>query len=104
GQGGDDVGAASDAGVHEDFHAVAHAVGDRRQGVEGCRHVVELAAAVVRHDHRVDAEVGCLAGVGGGEDPFEGERAVPCLADPVDVVPAQGAVEHVGQGGVVADV
>jgi len=65
GQGLDHVGAAADAAVHVDLAAVADRGRHLGQGVGGGDHGVELAAAVVGHDHpgraRVQAGQGVVA-------------------------------------------
>jgi hypothetical protein len=57
--------------------------------------VVELAAAVVAHDDAVEPGLGGADRLLGTNHALEQDRAVPQLPDPVEVLPAHAAVEHV---------
>ena len=91
----DDVCAAADAAVEDDFGPAADGVDDGGQGVDrgGC--LVELAAAVVGDDDGADAHVDGADGVVGVEDPFDGEGAVPGFDHPFEVGPGDCGVELV---------
>src|SRR5688572_14404631 len=51
-----DVHAAAHAAVEQHGHAVAYRARDRRQRIEGRGGAIELASAVVGHDHTVAAD------------------------------------------------
>src|SRR5204862_3933469 len=89
GERGGDVGAAADSGIDQNLDLVAHRVDDGGKHIHGRGHVIELAPAVIGNDDRVDANVGCVSSVVGGQDALERQRPVPCLPDPIEVVPGQ---------------
>src|SRR5436190_149252 len=74
---------------------VADRVGYVRQGARGRRHRVQLAAAVVRDDHSVDADLDGAARVLDVEHALHDELPVPVLAHPCHVVPGDARVELV---------
>ena len=61
-------------------HAIADRVGDMRQYGDGARRVVELAAAMVRHDDGIGPFIGGELGIFGIEDALDDELAGPALA------------------------
>ena len=77
----------ADAAVGENSDVAFHRVGNCRQGAGRGEHAIELAAAVVRDHNAVSAEAHRVAGVFRIEDPFDHHRAVPEVADPLQVFP-----------------
>ncbi len=67
----DHVEPAADAAVEQHLGAAADRLDDAGSAADGRGRVVELAAAVVRHDDRVDADLGGTAGVLGIEHALE---------------------------------
>ena len=70
GEGLDDVGAAADAAVDDDFEPALRPVDDVREYVQGRGHVVQLPAAVVADLDGVDADLGRDDGVVGVDQPL----------------------------------
>src|SRR5207302_4082852 len=87
------VQARADPTVGEYLDLIAHRVHYLGQGAGGRWHRVELAAAVVRHDHAVDADLGGLAGVVGVQHALDHEPAAPVLPHPGYVLPGDARVE-----------
>ena len=83
--------------VHDHLDPVAGGVEHLGETVEGGAGAVELAAAVVRQDHRVAARVGRARGVVGVDHALEAELAVPGLDHLGEVVPVHRRVEHLGE-------
>ncbi|CAH0264343.1 hypothetical protein SRABI26_03479 [Arthrobacter sp. Bi26] len=79
GQGLDDVGAAADAAVDDDFNPAGRRLDNFGQYVQGRSHVVQLPAAVVADLDGVDADPGCDDGVPGVDHTFENDGTVPPL-------------------------
>src|SRR5690606_9314370 len=81
------VRAAADAAVHEDLHAPTCRLDDRRQDVDGGRHAIELAAAVVGDDNAVDAVFDHLLALVRADDALDQQRPLPDTADEIEVLP-----------------
>src|SRR6478735_1661372 len=71
GEGLDDVGAAADAAVDDDFKPTGRRLDDVGQDIQGRGHVVQLPAAVVADLDGVDADLGRHDGVPGVDDALE---------------------------------
>jgi hypothetical protein len=69
-----DIGAAPHATVEHDRHPVADRRLDRRQRVERGGRPIELAAAVVRHEDAVGADLGGADRVGRVQDALDDQR------------------------------
>ncbi len=83
----DDVAAAADAAVDEDFGAVADRVEHLRQHAQRRGDAVQLPAAMVGDDDAVGSGVERLARVVRGVDALDEHRPVPGVADPAEVGP-----------------
>ena len=88
-----DVAAAADAAVAVDLGPVTDHVADPSDQVEGGGRAVELSTPVVRERDRVDADLDRELRVLDGLHALEDDRAVPFLAEPLDVRPGQARVE-----------
>jgi hypothetical protein len=89
-----DVLAGHDAGVEVHLDVRTHGLHDVGQQVERDRSPVQLAAAVVGQQHRVDAEVGHPAGIGDGLHALDHDLARPLVADPGEIAVGHRRVEH----------
>src|SRR5438876_1599153 len=74
-KGFDDVRAAADSAVEQDFGLASDGGDDFRQNAKGWRNGVELAAAMIRNDDGGGANVDGAAGVVGGENALRDDRA-----------------------------
>src|SRR5579883_3043806 len=93
-----DVGVAAHAAVEHDGQPVAERGVNGRQDVERGRRLVELAAAMVRDDDAVDADLGGAQGVGRMHDAFDDQRAREQLAVAFEVAPSLGVRRHLVSG------
>src|SRR4029078_11612255 len=85
----DDVAAAPDAAVAEDFGATTDRVRDGRDQRGGRGRAVELPAAVVRKCDRVDTGVGGDDGVFDRLNSLHDDGALPDRAEPLDIGPSE---------------
>src|SRR6476659_4234218 len=92
-----DVGARPDAAVHQHLDPVADRVDYRRQSVDCGDGAVDLPPSVIRHYDGVHPGVGRAPGIVRMQDPLEGDRPAPVLAQEAEVIPGEGRVpEHGG--------
>ena len=89
----DDVGSAHEAAVHDDRRPAADRPDDLRQHLDGAPAVIQLAPAVVRDVHAVDAVVDRERRVLGRRDPLQHERDRVRVLEALDVVPAEPRLE-----------
>ena len=85
--------AGADAAIEEDFGAVADDVDDLGQHADGGRRAVELAAAMIGHDHRIGTVIDGSDGIIGIEHALDDHRTAEALLDPFHVGPVQGRIE-----------
>ena len=88
----ENIGAASNAAVEQNLRTPVDGVDDFLEHVEGRRHAVELAAAVVRDDDGRGAVLDREPRVFCGEEPLDDERQ-PVAGEPLEVAPAETRVE-----------
>ena len=93
-KGADHVDATAHAAVEEDLDLVTHGGDDLRERAEGRHAAVEVVAAVVRDDDRVDALGHCSARIIGAEDPLHDQRPLPELPQPRNVLPPRRLLVH----------
>ena len=105
------VGAAADARIVQHRRALADLFNDRRQDIDRCRQGVDLPAAVVRHEHAVNAERDRFLGILRMHDAFDDQRSFPAVAILRDFIPGEGAAHlaagkcnHIVDRGVLAGV
>ena len=84
---------AANAPVHEHLEPVAHRGNDAGQLGDRGSDAVELAAAVIGHDHAIRSRIGGGARIVGLEHALDEELAVPETAQPLDVLPGDGRIE-----------
>src|SRR5256885_894579 len=94
-KGFDDVRAAADSAVEQDFRLASDGGDDFRKHAKRRGDSVELAAAVIRNDDGGGANVDGAAGVVGGENALCDDRAGPEFAEPAKIFPGDdGATER----------
>src|SRR6266436_2668826 len=76
-EGFDNVGAAANPAVHQDFGLTVHSGYDFGQGSQRSANAVELPSAMVGDDHRGGTFIDCASSVIPGENAFDGDRARP---------------------------
>ena len=86
--------AAPDAAVEQDLDLVADRGDDVGQSADRRHAAVEVVAAVVRDDDRVDALGHGAACVVGAKDPLHDQRPLPELPQPRDVLPPRRLLVH----------
>jgi hypothetical protein len=96
----DDVRSPAHTAVHEDDAAPGDSLDDFRKGIEARLRAVELASAVVRHDHAVDAVFAGELRVLLSEDSLHDERQGRHRAQPLQVPPGHRRVDDLAQSGV----
>ena len=87
------VGGAADAAVHQ-HDRLGQRVPYLDERIEGRDGAVDLAAAMVRHDHAVDAVLEGAARVGGREHSLDEQRQLRPLPEPVEVVPGETEIRE----------
>src|SRR5438105_831861 len=92
------ISAAAHAAIHQNGKAIAHAVGDARQSVNGGRHGVQIASTVVGNDDARHAGFGGNGGVIGIEYAFEQQRNFGDRQQPVNIFPSEAINEQPGKG------
>ena len=92
-EGAEHVDAAAHAAIDEHGRAFADRGNDVRQRRRCRRCAIELATAMVRHDHGVGPGIDRLAGVVGIEQAFQHDPARPACAQPRKIGPGHGRVE-----------
>ena len=85
----DDVVAAPDAAVADDFQAVAQGVSNCRDAVDGCRRRFQLTSAVIRQHDRARSRLRRLAAIFDRLHALDHERTGPAPREPLDVFPRQ---------------
>ena len=93
------VRAAPDPAVDDHVEGVANGIDHAGQGIRPREHGVELAAAVVGHDHAARAVLRRQPGVLGGQDPLDDYRQSAVRRELFDVGPPQVGVEQAGDPG-----
>src|SRR5690554_2187552 len=96
-----DVQTVADAGVDQDFQLAFDRIGNHWQGAGSGQHTIELAATVVGDHDAVGTKAHGIFGVFSIQYAFDHHRAVPELANPLQVLPGNRRIEVVGQ---IADV
>src|SRR5438067_7876294 len=94
----DHVGPSADAAVYDDARTPADRLDDLRQYVDRADALIELPPAMVRHIDAVDPVLDRDLGVLGGRDPFEDQRDVEALFDPLDIAPVELRLKDAGVG------
>src|ERR1019366_5755250 len=95
-QGFDDVGAAANASVHENFGLPADGFHDLRQNAQRRGKAIELASAMIGNGNSRGAFVDGAARIVSSEHAFDDDRAAPQFANPIEVAPGHGGF---GEGG-----
>ncbi|MDB4961834.1 MAG: hypothetical protein JWP01_1833 [Myxococcales bacterium] len=88
----DDIGAATKPAIDHHLEPVAHSSDDLGQDLDRCKLAVELAAAVVADDDRVDTELRRLLRVVGPHHALEHQLPLPALAEHLDRIPRQRGI------------
>src|SRR5262249_21182842 len=94
----DDVGAAAERTVDDDFCAATRRLDDLRQHIHGAAAVIELAPAMVGHIDPVDPVLDRDPGVFCRGDALDGERNVEPALDALDRVPVERRLEFAAGG------
>src|SRR6266480_4359335 len=84
-KGFDDVGAAADSAVEQDFGLASDGGDDFRKYAKRRGDSIELAAAVIRNDDGGGANVDGAASIVGGENAFCDDGAGPEFAEPAKI-------------------
>src|SRR5712692_1830232 len=83
----DDVGASTNASIHQYFYLPVYRGRDLRQSSQGSGNAVELPAAMVRYRNRRDSLINGTPRVIAGQDAFDDDGAVPQITNPTQVCP-----------------
>jgi hypothetical protein len=62
----DDIGAATNASIHQHFNLISDGFHNLRQDIERGGRAVQLPPSMIRHDNRRSPNVDCAAGILGG--------------------------------------
>ena len=95
-KGFDDVGAAADATVEQDFGLASYGGDDFRKHAERRGNSVELTAAVIRNDDAGGSLVDGAASIVGGENALRDDRAGPEFAEPAKIFPGDDSATERG--------
>ncbi len=87
----DDVRAAADAAIEEDFGLASDGCDDFRQDAKSRRDGVELAAAVIGNDNCGGAAIDGATGVVAGDDAFGDDGTGPKFAQPFEIFPSDNS-------------
>src|SRR5712671_5327661 len=82
-----DVGASTNAAIHQYFYLTVYSGHDLRQSSQGSGNAVELPAAMVRYRNRRDSLINGPTRVIAGQDAFDDDRALPTFTNPTQVCP-----------------
>lgn len=84
----DDIGAATNASVHQHLYPTVHGCYDFRQRSQASRNAVELASSVIRHDHGCSSFINRAVSVIAGKDALDDNRTSPNIVDPPQIFPS----------------